>query len=49
MFFDRAAVQTAVAIAALSALVVKAIEIGGDEIKAALAARRTDRKKGKES
>jgi hypothetical protein len=47
MGLDKAAVQTAVAIAALSALVVKAIEIGGDEIKALLAERREKRKVAK--
>jgi hypothetical protein len=41
---DRAAVLTATATAALSALVVGAINIGVDEIKALLAERRERRK-----
>ena len=41
---DRGAVLTATATAALSALLVKAIEIGADEIKALLAERREKRK-----
>lgn len=41
---DRAAAQTAVAIAALSALLTAAVNIGADEIRALLAERRTKRK-----
>ncbi len=47
MDLDKSAVQTAVAIAALTALLAKAIEIGGDEIKALLAERREKRKAAK--
>lgn len=44
--FDRAAVQTAVAIAALSTLVVGIVNLGFDEAKHRIAARR---EKGKNS
>ena len=44
MNFDKSAVHTAVAIAALSALVVGAVNIGVDEVKAILAERRAKRK-----